>query len=261
MKELFAILSTFFNFLIQEEYLSMNPVALIRQKSKYIRKQQGREPIRRLSTLQWAYVIETVEIMAAENPDQHERSFFMMTLLYSMYCRISELAASKRWTPKMSDFFRDGEGNWWFKTVGKGNKERQIAVSDATLQALVRYRRHLGLSTYPSAADQTPLFSKLTGKGPITSTTYLREMVQICFDRSIQRLEADHHREEAEALNEATVHWLRHTGISDDVKHRPREHVRDDAGHSSSMTTDRYIDVELKARHQSAKHKPLISDN
>ena len=62
---------------------------------------------------------------------------------------------------------------------------------------------------------------------------------------------------EAESLRVATVHWLRHTGISEDVKTRPREHVRDDAGHSSSAITDRYIDVELKARAKSAKNKNL----
>jgi len=56
---------------------------------------------------------------------------------------------------------------------------------------------------------------------------------------------------------EATVHWLRHTGISDDVKIRPREHVRDDAGHSSSAITDKYINIERKARHQSAKNKVI----
>lgn len=56
---------------------------------------------------------------------------------------------------------------------------------------------------------------------------------------------------------EATVHWLRHTGISDDVKHRPREHVRDDAGHGSGAITDKYIDVDLKERHHSAKNKVI----
>ena len=36
-------------------------------------------------------------------------------------------------------------------------------------------------------------------------------------------------------MRRATVHWLRHTGISEDIKSgRPREHVRDDARHSSS---------------------------
>ena len=59
---------------------------------------------------------------------------------------------------------------------------------------------------------------------------------------------------------EATVHWLRHTGIPDDVEHRPREHVRDDAGHGSGSITDKYIDVDLKERHQTAKNK-LIAEN
>ena len=257
IKELFAILSTFFNYLIQEEYLFMNPVALIRQKSKFIRKQQHQTHIRRLSALQWEYVIDTATLMANQDANKHERTLFIMTALYSMYLRISELAASDRWLPKMGDFYRDHDGNWWFKTVGKGNKERQIAVSNTMLEALIRYRKHLGLSTLPSVAEKTPLLSKTKGKGPISSTTYLREIVQDCFDQSIKRLAEDTHIEEAEALNEATVHWLRHTGISDDVKRRPREHVRDDAGHSSSATTDKYIDVELRERHRSAKNKPM----
>jgi hypothetical protein len=58
-------------------------------------------------------------------------------------------------------------------------------------------------------------------------------------------------------MMDATVHWLRHTGISDDVKIRPREHVRDDAGHSSGAITDKYIDIELKEHHKSAKRKPI----
>ncbi len=260
IKELFAILSTYFNYLIQEEYIFMNPVALIRQKSKFIRKQQSQMQIRRLSSLQWEYVIATATTMANNDAKRHERTLFIMTALYSMYLRISELAASERWLPKMCDFYRDHDGNWWFKTVGKGNKERQIAVSNAMLDALIRYRKYLGLSNLPSVADQTPLLAKTKGKGPISSTTYIREMIQDCFDQGINSLAEDGHTEESEALNEATVHWLRHTGISDDVKRRPREHVRDDAGHSSSATTDKYIDVELRARHKTAKNKPILVD-
>jgi len=60
-------------------------------------------------------------------------------------------------------------------------------------------------------------------------------------------------------MMDATVHWLRHTSISDDVKNRPREHVRDDAGHSSSAFTDRYVDVELRERQKSAKRKKIRS--
>jgi len=84
--------------------------------------------------------------------------------------------------------------------------------------------------------------------------------VQTCFDNSIEKMNKDGFQDDAETLAHATVHWLRHTGISDDVKFRPREHVRDDAGHSSSNITDKYIDVDLRERHQTAKKKLIKQD-
>ncbi len=84
--------------------------------------------------------------------------------------------------------------------------------------------------------------------------------MQVCFDRTIDSLNTQGLKEEAETMMDSTVHWLRHTGISEDVKIRPREHVRDDAGHSSSAITDRYIDIELTERHKSAKRKKIRSD-
>jgi len=257
LKELFAILSSFFNYLLQEEYVFANPVALIRQKSKFIRKSQGQPKIRRLSELQWQTVIDTAKKLAEKNPDGYARTLFVMSILYSMYLRISELTASDRWTPKMNDFARDSDNNWWFTTVGKGNKERQIAVSETMLKALKKWRKHLGLSPLPSPADDSPLLPKTKGIGPIKSGNYIRKIVQYCFDQAIEQLNKDKMAEEAETLIEATVHWLRHTGISDDVKTRPREHVRDDAGHSSSAITDKYIDIEKRARHHSAKKKQI----
>ena len=257
IKESFAILSSFFNFLIQEEYVYSNPVMMMRQKSKFIRKQQGPNKIRRLSELQWQYIIKVARKLAEEIPEKHERTLFIMSAFYLMYLRISELTASTRWIPNMNHFQRDSSGNWWFTTVGKGNKQRQIAVCDAMLEALKRWRKHLNQSQLPSPADNHPLLPKIKGKGPIANTNHIRKIVQYCFDKAIDNLYQDKQTEEAETLAAATVHWLRHTGISEDVKHRPREHVRDDAGHSSSATTDKYIDVELKKRHESAKQKSI----
>lgn len=257
IQEIFAILSTLFNFLIAEEYLVSNPVALIRQKSKFIRKQQHNAPIRRLSLVQWSAVLEAAESLAEESPLKHERTCFMLSILFGMYLRISELAASERWIPSMNDFAKDSNGHWWFTTVGKGNKERQIAVSDEMLESLMRWRRFLGLSPLPSPADNSPLIPKIRGNGPMSDTAPIRRIIQRCFDLAGEQLRMKGHIEEADNLAEATVHWLRHTGISEDVKIRPREHVRDDAGHSSSATTDRYIDIEKQARYQSAKKKTI----
>ncbi len=257
IQEIFAILSTLFNFLIAEEYLTSNPVALVRQKSKFIRRTQHKVPVRRLSLKQWQAVLKASEALAEENPEKHERTRFMLSMLYGLYLRISELSASERWIPTMNDFAKDSQGAWWFKTVGKGNKERQIAVSEAMLKSLIRWRLFLGLTPLPTPADNAPLIPRIRGTGPMSDTAPLRRLVQVCIDRAVEDLYSSQENEEADSLKQATVHWLRHTGISEDVKIRPREHVRDDAGHSSSATTDRYIDVELQERYQSAKHKTI----
>lgn len=257
LQSLFSVLSSFYNFLIQENYVSSNPIAQMRQKSKFLRKHQAQGKIRRLSPLQWEYVVEAAETLARDNPAVHERTLFIMNSLFAMYLRISELVETPRWQPQMGHFQLDQEGNWWFLTVGKGNKEREISVSDAMLAALKRYRLSRGLPALPSPGEPAPLIHKARGKGGLTSTRQIRGIVQTCFDTAAERMRSEGFDEEAERLKDATVHWLRHTGISEDVKHRPREHVRDDAGHGSSAITDRYIDVERAERHASARHKQI----
>lgn len=115
----------------------------------------------------------------------------------------------------------------------------------------------LGLSPLPSPTDKTPLVTKIRGKGPVTSTRQIRKLVQSCFDATFERMKNDGLEEDAYDLQTATVHWLRHTGISEDVKIRPREHVRDDAGHASMATTDRYIESDLRERHASGRKKRI----
>lgn len=257
IKATFTSLSSFYDFLFQEGIVGSNPVSLIRQKSKFIQRSQNRDVVRRISNLQWDYVIETAELMAVESPEQHERTLFIMNCLFAMYLRISELAADERSTPVMGDFRKDMDGNWWFNVTGKGNKNRNIAVCDEMLNALRRYRIFLGLTPLPAPDDQTPLIKKNLGKGPTTSTRQIRKIVQLCFDHAYNRMKSDGLEEDALDLKAATVHWLRHTGISEDVKIRPREHVRDDAGHSSMQTTDRYIESDLRERHHSGRSKRL----
>ncbi len=123
------------------------------------------------------------------------------------------------------------------------------------LEALKQYRDYLGYTPLPAPDDQEPLVKKEKGKGAMQSTRVINQLIQTCFNAAVEQLRTQDEHEEAEMLRSATVHWLRHTGISDDVKHRPREHVRDDAGHSSSAITDRYIDVELKERANTARDK------
>lgn len=140
-----AIVGSFFQYLQVEDYCLSNPVALIRQKSQFVQKRQGQTAVRRLSEPQWRAVINTAELLAEEDPKNHERTLFMISAFFCMYLRISKLATSDRWTPTMNDFHKDHAGRWWFTTAGKGNKERQVAVSDTMLVALRRWRRFQGL--------------------------------------------------------------------------------------------------------------------
>jgi site-specific recombinase XerD len=252
----FTALSSFYDYLTEESIISANPVALIRQKSKFLKRDQNAAVVRRISNLQWDYVIETAEMMADDDP-AHERTLFIMNCLFALYLRISELVADERSAPTMGDFRKDQDGAWWFHVTGKGNKDRTVTVSDAMLDALKRYRDALGFTALPTINEQTPLISKTRGFGPVTSTRQIRRIVQDCFDAAFERMKADGLADDAMELRAATVHWLRHTGISEDVKIRPREHVRDDAGHASMATTDRYIESDRRERHASARKKPL----
>jgi site-specific recombinase XerD len=258
IREIFTVLSSFYNYLVLEEKISSNPIALIKQKSKYLQKHQTHKTVMRLSENQWQYCLNVAKEMAMQSI-QHERTLFILSILYLLYLRISELVATDRWTPQMKHFYKDSQSSWWFKTVGKGNKMRDIAVSDDMLAALKNYREKIGLKPLPSPNEKTPLLSKEKGKGAMTNSRHIRRLIQHCFDLAVNKLRADKFFSDADALESATVHWLRHTGISDDInKHsRPIAHVRDDAGHSSSAITDRYNDIELTERYHSAKDKKI----
>jgi site-specific recombinase XerD len=256
MQALLASLSTYFTFLLQEEYIAANPVQLLRQKNRIIQREQSRKVTRKLSHIQWDSVITIVQHMAEQEP-KYERSLFMMSAFFLLGLRISELAETPGRIPKMNDFAPDKDGHWWFTTVGKGNKIRDVAVPDEMLTALKRYRQTLNLSPLPNRTENTPLLHKERGRGGL-GIRHIRQLVQDCFDRAIAKLHSEGLADEAHDLAAATVHWLRHTAISHDVEFRPREHVRDDAGHGSATTTDQYIDIDRRARHESAKGKTLL---
>lgn len=263
ISDIFKVLNSFYQSCLQEEKVLANPVALIRQKSKYIRKQQTKTAVRRLSQEQWQACLNTAKYMAHSEPGQHERTLFILSALYYLYLRISELTASERWSPQMKHFYQDSQKRWWFKTVGKGNKERDIAVSQEMLAALKAYRKYRRLTpALPPPNDDSPLLHSLRGAEEITNRGVIQRAAQACFDQTIAHLRERKEFDEAENLAHASAHWLRHTGISDDIneRKRPVAHVRDDAGHASIVTTDRYNDIELTERHKSAKNKRTPKD-
>jgi site-specific recombinase XerD len=258
IEAIFATLSSFFTFLQQESYLEVNPISLIRQKKGYIQREQTRKVTRKLSRLQWLHVINAAEEMARKDP-LHQRTLFLMSAFYLLGVRISELAYTPTRMATMGNFAPDKEGLWWYTTIGKGNKLRDIAVPDELMTALKKYRETLGMSSLPSREEATPLLTKNKGKEGLGSRQ-IRNIVQAVFDVAIHDLLRQGKKDEAEDLATATVHWLSHTAISTDNESRPREHIRDDVGHENASTMDKYIDIDRIARHQSAQGKQLRPD-
>jgi integrase len=127
------------------------------------------ENIKSFSELQWSYIMTAAEKMANEQPEQHERTLFLVSLMYSCYLRISEVAARPGFSPVMGQFRRDTHSGVWgfFIPVSKGGKRRTVAVSNQLLKALERYRNYLGLPSLPTPNENTPLFlrHKAAGRG------------------------------------------------------------------------------------------------
>ena len=255
IKSMLAILSSYFNYLIDHDYIRKNPLKLLKQKRHLITHTSNARVIRKLSNDQWKQVIKIAD-ERKEISWLDMRNWWMLGIFYLLGLRISEVSVTVRHNPTMSDFWLDEEGNWWFKALGKGNKFREIAVPAELIAMLGIVRQSLSLPIRIIVGEQTPLMSKLNFKGGI-GIRQVRQCVFICFQRASEQLRLEGKEHDADHLDQATVHWLRHTSISDAVKYRPIEHVRDDAGHSSIMITDIYINSDRLERHATAQRKSL----
>jgi site-specific recombinase XerD len=269
MKTKIAILSAFFQFLVQEEYMDRNP-ALLLQRFKQSAQQETDEQAQSFTELQWSYVMQATEQLASENPAQHERSRFLICLMYACYLRISEVAARPGFSPVMGQFRRDGKTGVWGYYIprSKGGKRRTVAVSQALLDALQRYRSFLGLSPLPAPNEQTPLFVRHKAaahgreQGELNANLgirQLRDLVMAVLEQATELAEADGFAQDAAEMRSLTPHSIRHTGITHDINlnGRPLSHVQADAGHDSIDTTSKYLHTGNSERHESASHKPL----
>ncbi|GAA4492890.1 site-specific integrase [Pseudaeromonas paramecii] len=271
-KNQLAVLSSYYQFLNDEEYCDRNPAALAmrrgRLKENPLHGEQD-EAIKALSPLQLSYLLSTLDELAAADPARHERTRFLVILLFSTYARISEISARPGYAPVMSQIRRDKHNETWgfFIPQSKNGKARTVAVSDALLAALTRYRRFLGLPELPSPNEQIPLLvrHKPAQHGRDSQNlnanlgiNAIREEVERVYQATAERLMQDGRTQDADELRTMTVHSLRHTGISADLeKGRALHHVMADAGHQDIGITSRYITASRTERYESARHKGL----
>lgn len=209
VEHVFAVLKSLFKYLVDMGYLDGNPLAGMRARAKASMGDHSRrqsDPTERaLDEEQWHAVIEAIEELPKETPGQrnyYERVRFMMRLFYLLGARIGELASHR-----MQDF-KLRKTRWVWSVMGKGGKEEDVPVNQELLEALKRYRRHLGLPPLPVAGEDLPLLLNKTGARRIGDRQAFR-IVKEVFALGAARLTASH-PDKAEQLKNASPHWIRH---------------------------------------------------
>ncbi len=253
----FTAIIVFYNYLMGEEFCYGNPAQIAKKDCKHFISDTQVKEIKRLSSTQWQYLLDTAVDMAHED-DIYERNLFVIASLKTLFLRISELSERDNWSPIMGHFWQDEDENWWLKIFGKGRKLRDTTVPSDFMPFLKRYRSSRGLSGLPTSGENNVLVEKIRGQGGMTSR-HLRRLVQDIFDQAFTRMKRLEGENRAMKLKEATTHWLRHTGASMEIERgRSLKDLSEDLGHASMATTDTvYVQSENKKRAESGKKRKV----
>ena len=252
--QIFAVCGSFFQHAIDEGFCEQNPFRAVKQKSKYKQRNTDDQDTRILTSLQWDFVLETAEQLAAADA-RYERTLFIVATIFAMYLRVSDLVGRDNWKPTMGDLRKDNAGNWWYHVVGKGNKAGKISVRDDYVENyLKRWRLHQGLSPLPGFRESTPLIATQRGRAGL-SDRHIRVLLQEVFDRALERMQAENWADEdVSRLRAASLHWLRHTSATFDAPHRDMKDLQIDLRHNSLSTTQNvYYNSEDEKRAYSVK--------
>ncbi len=253
----FTAITVFYKYLMSEELCYGNPAQIAKNDCRHFIIDSQVKDVKRLTEKQWQYLLETA-IDLANNDQLYERNLFIVSALKTLFLRISELSERTNWSPVMKHFWEDENNNWWLKVYGKGRKLRDVTVPTQFLDFLKRYRNYRGLPPLPADDENEPIVEKLRGQGGMTSR-HLRRLVQQVFDEAYIKMKEHEGADKAKKLQEASTHWLRHTGASMEIERgRALKDLSEDLGHASMATTDTiYVQTENKKRAESGKSRPV----
>ncbi len=253
IKKAIKILDSFFNYLVQTNYLIGNPLAVDRRRKK--RHQAGPRIIDRYLELDEIFAVldglSEHPIQDDDNQFQVIRARYIILLLFYTGLRIAEAAKHK-----MSHFIQR-EDNWFLRVIGKGKKLREIPVPDELLKALADFRLKVNLlSPQPQFKEKTPLIPMQNLHQPI-STRRINQILKWAFNLGATKFEVEQPRK-ASKLRSASAHWLRHSYVTYLLDSGASlKVVQENAGHSDIGTTMLYRHVAQLDRHSETKNLSL----
>jgi site-specific recombinase XerD len=252
-----GVLNHLFTYLVAQGYLVGNPWAAVQAPRA---PGPGIDPGRALSASQWQWVREQLAALPLTLANRRLR--VALRLLYEAGPRLSELVSARTgdlaWRSLVAPAEGKGSGpsaeaGWWLAITGKGQRRRQVPVSDAWVAELGDYLVARGLPGDPARApDAFVLGSAARGADPCAgiSANVFHTQLTTFFAQCASALAATDPAGAAR-LRQATTHWLRHTHISHALDAGvPVQVAQRNAGHASLSTTTLYVTVEDARRGQ-----------
>ena len=257
-----SILDSFFNYLVQNNYLGGNPLAVDKRR----KGKKSNSTDRWLERDEISVTLEALTELEHETELKFEAArakYIILTLFYTGL-RLAELA-----NHTMGDF-QLLEGEWYLSVIGKGEKPRKIVVVDEYLDVLVQFRHMMQLpSKLPEYQEKTPLVPALDRKSSITDNR-ISQILRWGFNFGADKYEhkvatSEEERmifqHKASKLRKASAHWLRHSYGTYLVKSGcPIERVKSLMGHSDISTTMIYVHIAKNDLHVSARNLSLKED-
>ncbi|KMK76694.1 integrase [Alkalihalobacillus pseudalcaliphilus] len=233
-----SALQSLFQFLVQRGDTAVNPVLSVQRP-----KIGKTEPVY-LTNVE----LKTLLIWLKQRPNHSkrkayyedklkERDFIVFYLLISTGLRISELA---HLSMKQIDFHQQQ-----LKIKGKGNKERSIPLSGATVQFMQTYIKSLPSKNRPQAAGDLFLLGY-----DFTKKTYVNGVSISALQKMLKRtLDEAKHSLSFLSFKQISAHKLRHSFATELVANGTDVlTVQSLLGHESVSTTQVYAHVQQQAR-------------
>ena len=210
-RQALIVINALLSYWVDAGYIRGNPLSLIRRRNKTLTPATNNDIAqeRFLDQETWEYLKNHIAALPQQTRreiEHFERTRFLFHFLYLLAPRVSEIASHSM------NSFREYRGRWWWFVEGKGQKRAKVPVSDEMLDALMRYRRFLGLNDLPSEEDASPILRSIKGTKGVSDNMVYR-LVKNVVTGAADNIESEHPLC-AKKLQKASTHWFRHTSVT-----------------------------------------------
>ncbi|MFB6732756.1 tyrosine-type recombinase/integrase [Bacillus mobilis] len=177
---------------------------------------------------------EVMKILGFYKERGHLINYTIILALASTGARIQELC-----TARVNDLHYDGK--YWLKVRGKGDKVRELFVSEHLYQCICEVRRRRGFQTVLEKGDESPLFINQRGSA-YNSKTLSNQVTDMIKKTNLEFLQ---YRE-----NPVTAHTFRHAFAIMAVEQGNADlyHLMQTLGHENIQTTKIYLEKHMKRK-------------